>query len=331
MPNSLLLILAGSSFLISLSTVALIRKSFSEKLLDVPNDRSSHTQPTPRGGGLGFIIAFAITSALAVFLSSSSSPSLHLRPLWLTLIPLAIVGIIDDRQGVPSSIRYLVQLAAAGLATIYIGVFPQPWLMEFGLFGQIIAIAITVIGMTAIINFYNFMDGIDGLVASCTAIQLGFQAFYLNQPILWLLVSALVGFTIWNWAPAKIFMGDVGSTFLGATVAFSLLSNNQNPSETWSALVITLPLVGDAIYTLFRRLLNHENIFKAHRSHIYQRLQQSGLSHGQVTSIYVGLNLSIAIGIYAFGSIGSWYSFFAIIVIIILGEFYLSHQLSSQV
>ncbi len=126
-------------------------------------------------------------------------------------------------------------------------------------------------------------------------------------------------------------MGDVGSTFLGATVAFSLLSNNQNPSETWSALVITLPLVGDAIYTLFRRLLNHENIFKAHRSHIYQRLQQSGLSHGQVTSIYAGLNLSIAIGISVFGSVGSWYSFFAIIVAIILGELYLSHQLSSQV
>jgi Fuc2NAc and GlcNAc transferase len=331
MSNSLLLILSGSSFLISLSTVALIRKSFSEKLLDVPNDRSSHTQPTPRGGGLGFIIAFAITSALTIFFSSPSSLSLPLFPLWFTLIPLAIVGIIDDRQGVSSSIRYLVQLAAAGLATFYIGAFPQPWLLEFGIFGQLIAIAITVIGMTAIINFYNFMDGIDGLVASCTAIQLGFQALYLNQPVLWLLVAALIGFIIWNWAPAKIFMGDVGSTFLGATVAFSLLSNNQNSSETWSALVITLPLVGDAIYTLFRRLLNHENIFKAHRSHIYQRLQQSGLSHGQVTSIYVGLNLSIAIAIIVFGAIGSWYSFFAIIVAIILGELYLRLQLSSQV
>jgi Fuc2NAc and GlcNAc transferase len=331
MPNSLLLILSGSSFLISLFTVALIKKSFSEKLLDIPNDRSSHTQPTPRGGGLGFIIAFAITSAIAIFYTSSSSQSLHLLPLWLTLIPLAIVGLIDDRQGVPSSIRYLVQLAAAGLATIYIGAFPQPWLMEFGTFGQVVAIAITVIGITAMINFYNFMDGLDGLVAGCTAVQLSFQAVYLNQPILWLLVSALLGFVIWNWSPAQIFMGDVGSTFLGATVAFSLLSSHQNPSETWSALVITLPLVGDAIYTLFRRLLNHENIFKAHRSHIYQRLQQSGLSHGQVTSIYVGLNISIAIAISAYGSTGSLYSLFAIIMAIILGEFYLNLQLSSQV
>ncbi len=329
MPNSLLLILSGSSFLISLSTVALIRESFSEQLLDVPNDRSSHTQPTPRGGGLGFIIAFAITSAIAIFFASPSSPSLQLLPLWLTLIPLAIVGLIDDRQGVPSSIRYLVQLAVAGMATFYIGAFPQPWLMEFGIFGQIMAIAITLIGITAMINFYNFMDGLDGLVAGCTAVQLGFQAFYLNQPILWLLVAALMGFMIWNWTPAKIFMGDVGSTSLGATVAFSLLSNHLNPSQTWSALAITLPLVGDAIYTLFRRLLNHEHIFTAHRSHIYQRLQQSGLSHGQVASIYIGLNILIAIAISIFGSIGAWYSLFAILGSIIFGEFYLSKYLCS--
>ena len=328
MPSNLLLILSLGSFLISWITVYLIKQGFRENLLDIPNDRSSHTQPTPRGGGLGFIIAFAITSGISVFLFSDSLP---LYPLWITLIPLAIIGIIDDRQGVPSSIRYLVQLVVAGITTFYVGVFPQPWLLQLGIFGQIIAIAITLIGMTAIINFYNFMDGLDGLVASCTAIQLGFQAIYLNQPILWLLVAALLGFLIWNWSPAKIFMGDVGSTSLGAIVAFSLLSSHQDASETWSALVITFPILGDAVYTLFRRLLNHENIFQAHRSHIYQRLQQSGMSHGQVASIYVLLNLSIAISIINVGTIGAWYGFFSVIALIILGEFYLSLRLRSQV
>ncbi|OYQ63072.1 glycosyl transferase family 4 [Pseudanabaena sp. SR411] len=328
MPSNLLLILSLGSFLISWITVYLIKQGFRENLLDIPNDRSSHTQPTPRGGGLGFIIAFAITSGISVFLFSDSLP---LYPLWITLIPLAIIGIIDDRQGVPSSIRYLVQLVVAGITTFYVGVFPQPWLLQLGIFGQIIAIAITLIGMTAIINFYNFMDGLDGLVASCTAIQLGFQAIYLNQPILWLLVAALFGFLIWNWSPAKIFMGDVGSTSLGAIVAFSLLSSHQDASETWSALVITFPILGDALYTLFRRLLNHENIFQAHRSHIYQRLQQSGMSHGQVASIYVLLNLSIAISIINVGTIGGWYGFFSVIALIILGEFYLSLRLRSQV
>jgi Fuc2NAc and GlcNAc transferase len=328
MPSSLLLILSLSSFLISLLTVFLIKQGLRENLLDIPNDRSSHTQPTPRGGGLGFIIAFAITSGISIFLFSGSLP---LYPLWMTLIPLAVIGIIDDHQGVPSGIRYLVQLVVASITTFYVGVFPQPWLIHLGVFGQIIAIAITLIGMTAIINFYNFMDGLDGLVASCTAIQLGFQAIYLNQPILWLLVAALLGFLIWNWSPAKIFMGDVGSTCLGAIVAFSLLSSHQNTSEVWSALVITLPILGDAVYTLFRRLLNHENIFQAHRSHIYQRLQQSGMSHGQVASIYVVLNLSIAIGIINLGTLGAWYGFFGVIVLIILSEFYLSLRLKSQV
>ncbi|PZU94466.1 MAG: glycosyl transferase family 4 [Pseudanabaena sp.] len=328
MPSSLLLILSVSSFIISLLTVFLIKQGFREKLLDIPNDRSSHTQPTPRGGGLGFIIAFAITSGISVFLFSSSLP---LYPLWITLIPLTIIGIIDDRKGAPAGIRYLVQLIVAGIAIFYVGVFPQPWFLHLGVFGQIMAIAITLIGMTAIINFYNFMDGLDGLVASCAAIQLGFQAIYLNQPILWLLVAALLGFLIWNWSPAKIFMGDVGSTSLGAIMSFSLLSSHQNTSEAWSALVITLPLLGDAIYTLFRRLLNRENVFKAHRSHIYQRIQQSGMSHGQVASIYVVVNLLIAIGIANFGTMGAWYGFFGVIILIILGELYLSFRLRSQV
>lgn len=328
MPSSLLLILSVSSFIISLLMVFLIKQGFREKLLDIPNDRSSHTQPTPRGGGLGFIIAFAITSGISVFLLSSSLP---LYPLWIILIPLTIIGIIDDRQGTPAGIRYLVHLIVAGIAIFYVGVFPQPWLLHLGIFGQIMAIAITLIGMTAIINFYNFMDGLDGLVASCAAIQLGFQAIYLNQPILWLLVAALLGFLIWNWSPAKIFMGDVGSTSLGAIVSFSLLSSHQSTSEAWSALVITLPILGDAAYTLFRRLLNHENVFKAHRSHIYQRIQQSGMSHGQVASIYVVLNLLIAIAIANFGTIGAWYGFFGVVTLIILGELYLSFRLRSQV
>jgi UDP-N-acetylmuramyl pentapeptide phosphotransferase/UDP-N-acetylglucosamine-1-phosphate transferase len=320
MRSSLLPILSLSSFLTSLLAVSLIKQRFSQQLLDIPNDRSSHSQPIPRGGGLGFTIAFALTSAISFFFLP---PSLPLLPLWLALIPLTIVGILDDRQGVPSSIRYLVQLSAAGIATAYLGAFPQPWLLGFRMFGQIVAIAFTLIGLTAIVNFYNFMDGLDGLVVGCTAVQLGFLALYLNQPILWLLVAALLGFLIWNWSPAKIFMGDAGSTVLGATVAIALLSTNKNPSEAWSALAITLPLVGDAIYTLFCRLLRRENIFQAHRSHLYQRLQQSGWSHAQVASTYIGITLLVASSISFFGVLGAWMSFIAILVAIILGEIYL--------
>jgi Fuc2NAc and GlcNAc transferase len=323
MRSSLLPILSLSSFLISLLTVSLIKQRFSQQLLDIPNDRSSHTQPTPRGGGVGFVIAFALTSTIASFLLPSSLP---LFPLWLILLPLVIIGLIDDRQGVPSSIRYLVQLSSAGIATAYLGAFPQPWLLGFGMFGSIVAIALTLIGMTAIINFYNFMDGLDGLVAGCTAVQLGFLALYLHQPILWLLVAALLGFLVWNWSPAKIFMGDVGSTTLGATVAFALLNSDKNTSQTWSALAIALPLLGDAIYTLFRRLLRRENIFKAHRSHLYQRLQQFGWSHPRVALIYIGLTLLIGCSLSVLGVWGAWLSLVGILGTIILGEIYLTFK-----
>ena len=147
-----LLILSLASFILSLITVALIKERFSQQLLDIPNERSSHTQPTPRGGGLGFIIAFAITSAIAPALSI---PSISLLSLWLVLIPLTIIGILDDRQGVSAAIRYLVQLSAASIAIAYFGSFPQPWLDSFGIAGQITAIALTAIALTATINFFS--------------------------------------------------------------------------------------------------------------------------------------------------------------------------------
>ena len=309
-----LLVLSLASFLLSLLTVALIKQRFGQQLLDIPNDRSSHTQPTPRGGGLGFIIAFAITSAIAPFPLS--------LPLWLVLLPLTIIGILDDRQGVPAALRYLVQLGAASIAVAAFGSFPLPW-SSFGVAGQISVIALTLIGITALINFYNFMDGLDGLVAGTTAVQLGFLAFYLHQPVLWLLVAALLGFLRWNWSPAQIFMGDAGSTVLGATVAIALL-NNGDSVRTWSALAITFPLVLDAIYTLIRRLIRQENIFQAHRSHLYQRLQQSGWSHAQVASTYLGLTLAIALSISLLGTLGAWLSLIGVVGAIALGE-YLYH------
>ncbi len=320
----LLIILSLVSFLISLLAVAFIKDRLSQQLLDIPNERSAHTQPTPRGGGLGFIIAFAITSAIAVVTNISS---MAFFPLWLALIPLIIIGIIDDLQGVPIAVRYLVQLLSASVAVAYFGAFPQPWLSRFGMGGEIIALALTIIGITFIVNFYNFMDGLDGLVAGCSALQLSFLAIYFHQPILWLLVAALLGFLWWNWSPAKIFMGDSGSTFLGATITIALLERHSNAVSAWSALAIALPLLGDAIYTFCSRLWRGENILQAHRSHLFQRVQQSGWSHAQVAISYISLNLLVAVSIDMFGVIAAWGSLVAILLAIILTEVYLqSHQ-----
>jgi Fuc2NAc and GlcNAc transferase len=302
-------------FLLSLLTVWFIKKRFSKQLLDIPNDRSSHTQPTPRGGGLGFIIAFACT--IPFVLTSSA-----LLPLYVTLTPLVVIGLIDDKQGVSSKVRYFVQFLTASIAIGFLGAFAQPWLTSLGLLGQIIAIALTLIGFTAIINFYNFMDGIDGLVAGCSFVQISFLALYLHQPYLWLLSAAILGFLYWNWSPAKIFMGDSGSTFLGAIIAMSLIAV-KDPITAWSALAITLPLITDAIYTLGRRLLKHENIFEAHRSHLYQRLQQTKLSHAIVSSLYIATNIAIGILIFTTNYLGAIISIALTFGLVICGEIYL--------
>jgi UDP-N-acetylmuramyl pentapeptide phosphotransferase/UDP-N-acetylglucosamine-1-phosphate transferase len=331
---SQVLILSLITFLLSLLTTGWVKQRFRQNLLDIPNDRSSHSQPTPRGGGLGFIIAFAAYTILVLILSSFFSKIFPITILqitelklilniWLILTPLAIIGILDDKHNLPARIRYLVQLAAAGIALFCFGPFPQPWLTSFGIPGQIVAYTLTAIAITALINFYNFMDGLDGLVAGVTAVQLGFFALYLNQPLWWLLVAALLGFLWWNWSPAKIFMGDVGSTVLGGAVAISLL-NADNPAPAWTALTITLPLTADAIYTIICRLIRRENIFKAHRSHLYQRLQQSGWTHAQVASTYIGVTGAIAASILLWGGVGAGLSLALVVVGIVGGEVYLS-------
>jgi UDP-N-acetylmuramyl pentapeptide phosphotransferase/UDP-N-acetylglucosamine-1-phosphate transferase len=249
------------------------------------------------------------------------------NPLHLTavLAPLAIVGGIDDYRGVSAKVRYAVQLGAAAIAIFSFGLLPQPWFSLTPLFVTIL-VSITLIGFTALINFYNFMDGLDGLVASVTAFQLAFLAVYLQQPTWWLLVAALLGFLWWNWSPAKIFMGDVGSTVLGASVAISLIAPTTDPVRSLAALAITLPLTADAIYTLIRRLLRGENIFQAHCTHLYQRLQQLGWSHRQVAILYLIWSGIIAALLGRFHFVGSVIALLLSGLLIGVGEIYLQRQ-----
>jgi Fuc2NAc and GlcNAc transferase len=320
-------ILPTASLSIGLATVYLVKQKLQTVFIDIPNDRSSHTQPTPRGGGLGFIAAFAITSLIYGYYQHTLTDILW---WWAVLAPLAIIGICDDRWSLPSTWRYLVQLATATIAVLHFSPFPQPWLEPFGTFGQVLAIGLTIIGMTAIVNFYNFMDGLDGLVGGVAAIQVAFLAMYTQQPILWLLFAGIAGFLYWNWAPAKIFMGDAGSTFLGAIIAIALLNQSDNPAHSWAAMVITLPLLADAIYTLCRRLIRRENIFQAHRFHLYQRLQQSGLSHQIVAGIYVGVTIAIALLILNYDTVGAIGCSIGTIGLIAIGELYLRQSSAEE-
>ncbi|MGB5811726.1 MAG: glycosyltransferase family 4 protein [Polyangiales bacterium] len=274
--------------------VWLLLKRFGSRLVDLPNERSSHTRPTPRSGGIAFVGAFLLATSIASLMVEGGERT-QLQRTVMVLVPLWIVGIIDDVRGLPASLRYLVHLGVAVTAVTWFGPLPgvdamlgSPWLSAF----------VAVIGVTALINFYNFMDGLDGLVAGTSTVQLAFFAFYLHQPVWWLLVAALIPFLLWNWPPAKVFMGDSGSTVLGGAVAVALL---QAPDSIalWSATAVTVPVVGDAALTVIRRLLRRENIFEAHKTHVYQRLNQGGWSHGRVSGAYVGLTLIIAVAVLA--------------------------------
>ncbi|MFL2671898.1 MAG: MraY family glycosyltransferase [Prochlorococcaceae cyanobacterium] len=251
-----------------------------QRLLDQPNERSAHTTPTPRGGGVAFVLITLLFNSLLVL--AGPSPA-----LWIPWIcaPLAVVGLLDDRLNLPALLRYSIQILTA-IALLLPTALPTPlwpWLC-----GPLVVIAVT-----AVINFVNFTDGLDGLVAGCMAISLG--AIAINGATgLWPLVGALAGFLIWNWAPAKVFMGDVGSTFLGAVFAGMVLQASSWP-QALALLLLATPLLADACLCVIRRAIAGQRIFQAHRLHLFQRLHQAGWSHQKVAGLYAGATAVLAV------------------------------------
>lgn len=314
-------VLAAIAFILSLALVKLLIGQFQQQLIDLPNERSSHTRPTPRGGGLGFILSFYIILGLSNFLNPSPQPISNL--IWLSLLPLVVIGFIDDWKNLPASIRYLVQISVSTIAVTQLGAFPLFPDQASHLILNLGAIALTTIGMTALINFYNFMDGLDGLIAGTAIVQLSFCALWSNDPTLLILIAAIGGFLIWNWHPAKIFMGDSGSTFIGATIAIAILSKSTTPTDAWAALSITLPITIDTIYTLIRRLLRRENIFQAHRSHLFQRLHQAGWSHAQVSGLYITASLLLGLSLLKFSPVAIVINVIGASLTLVGTEFYL--------
>jgi len=279
-----------------------------QRLLDQPNSRSSHHQPTPRGGGIAFVLVAAAASLLA--LPTAGPPVMALS---LIALPLALVGLLDDRHNLPASWRYGVQLTTA-LLLILLSPLPLSWLGALPL----------VIATTAVINFTNFMDGLDGLVASCMAIALTAACLQLSAPWpLWVLVGALLGFLIWNWSPASVFMGDVGSTFLGAVFAGMVLQASSW-SEALGLMLVATPLLADACLCVPRRLLAGQCVTQAHRLHLYQRLHQAGWSHAQVSSVYMAATGALAFTLIA----GGWRAVLALAVVELMMGIWLDQRVA---
>jgi len=279
----------------ALLTGLLRRYALAHSLIDIPNARSSHQLPTPRGGGLAIVIVFLV--GLLFLLGLELVNMAATWSLFGASIGVAFVGFLDDHGHVPAVWRLLIHFIAAAWGLFWLGglpsltflgyVFDQGWLLNImGLFY-----------LVWLLNLYNFMDGIDGL-ASIEAITVCLGAGVLSfcQPgqicELALLAIAVAGFLLWNFPPAKIFMGDAGSGFLGIVLGlFSIQVTWVIPHFFWSWLILLGVFVVDASWTLARRFLRGEKIFQAHRSHAYQYAARHYGAHRPVVLLIGAVNL----------------------------------------
>jgi Fuc2NAc and GlcNAc transferase len=266
-------------------------------LLDVPNVRSSHHSAVPRGGGLAVaLIVLATALILALLRGLPGAEALA----WLGGGSLmAGVGLLDDRGGLSVRGRLLAQLLAALCALWVCDAFP----LDHGMHGStMLRIATWLAGAIAIvwaINLFNFMDGIDGL-AGQQALFVATAALFLGAGppagaegwMLYSVAGATAGFLVWNWAPARIFMGDAGSSFLGFALALAAVATSCNGSlSLWTWLILQTAFIADATVTVCVRALRRERIYTAHRQHAYQRLARHWRSHARVSLAFTCVNV----------------------------------------
>jgi Fuc2NAc and GlcNAc transferase len=273
-------------------------RHYAEKreLLDHPNERSSHKVPTPRGGGLAIVIL-----VIGVSLWSALETGLD-RGLIYTVggVIVAWLGWRDDLHSLSPWIRFAGQGIVAAISIFGLGYFKVVTIPMFGeLQLGVVGIVITFLWIIGLTNAYNFMDGIDGM-AGGVALSAGIGWMWLasnmhNAFAFWValaITASSLGFLGHNWSPAKIFMGDVGSTFLGYSFAvLPLIASTQGGDALLLGTLLMWTFIMDAGVTFIGRLIKRENVFAAHRSHLYQRLVTAGYKHKTISLLYILLTL----------------------------------------
>jgi UDP-N-acetylmuramyl pentapeptide phosphotransferase/UDP-N-acetylglucosamine-1-phosphate transferase len=284
----------------------LIRLAHQRGILDHPNERSSHSIPTPRGGGAPIVILVTLGSIAAWSMYANAISPRRGALLVAAALVLATISALDDVRHVASGLRALVHLGAAAAVLLALGplTFRLPGI---GVLIPLAAALVTAVWIVGLTNAYNFMDGIDGIAAAQAVIGgAGWAAVALSvndaftAAIALLVAATALGFLLHNWSPPSIFMGDVGSAFLGFTFAtLPLIWHGDRARAPVIAFLLVWPFVLDSAFTFLRRLRKRERVFEAHRSHVYQRLCATGWSHARVTTLYatlaaVGAALAIA-------------------------------------
>lgn len=297
------MVLLASVVIITVVAVRLARSiAMKRVLLDVPNERSSHQVPVPRLGGAAFIPVVMVAVGLGWF--DTGLPGLVSLAFFAGCAGLFGIGLLDDFLSLPTTVRFAVQFAVAFgvLGAIVASDFELPvsGLVTLSLAPLLLFAVLLALWIVGLLNIYNFLDGIDG-IAGLQAVVGGVAwwtiALELDARSAALLGSVLaagaLGFLTLNWPPAKIFMGDAGSTVIG--FSFGILPllvwvETRGTADFGRLLVaaglVVWPFLADGTFTIFRRLKNRENIFKAHRSHLYQRLVMCGKAHVLITCAY---------------------------------------------
>lgn len=302
--------------LIALTALALTwvlrRYAIARSLMDIPNVRSSHSLPTPRGGGVAIVLSFLFAiMLLAIEQDADWSSTLVLFGSGLSI---AILGFLDDHGHIAARWRLLGHFCAAGWGLFWLRGLPPVDVfgatLNLGWFGVVLALLYLV----WLLNLYNFMDGIDGIASveaifvclgACLIYVLAGHVTLIPAPLL--LAAAVGGFLFWNFPPARIFMGDAGSGFLGIILGLlSLQAAWIAPELLWCWLILLGVFVVDATVTLLRRLLRGEKVYVAHRSHAYQFAARQYNAHLPVTLAVLAVNvfwllpLALAVGLFGF-------------------------------
>lgn len=283
----LLALIAGVASLVL--TGAVRAYALRNDLLDRPNARSSHSTPTPRGGGVAMVAAATLGIATSAGLGVTDTR--HAVTLGIGMIVLAVTGWLDDTRGIGAGARLSVHAAVAcwtlymfgGLSALRIG----ETTLNIGMWGYVLG----GLGIVWSINLFNFMDGIDGIAGSQALLIFGTAATLLfargDQSLAAMaivLAAAAAGFLVWNWPPAKIFMGDAGSGAIGYLVAgLAIASENDGSVPLFAFAILGGLFIADATVTLVRRVLRGNRPTEAHRDHAYQRLTRLWGSHRPVT------------------------------------------------
>jgi Fuc2NAc and GlcNAc transferase len=296
-------------------TWALRRYALSRSLIDIPNARSSHSVPTPRGGGVAIVLAFT----LALFILWIAG--LMASPVFLGIAGagalIAVIGFLDDHAHIAARWRLLGHFVASIWLLFWLGGLPVVELFghsfDLGWFGHVLA----AFYLVWLLNLYNFMDGIDGIASvEAICVCLGACLLYwvsnatdlISAPLF--LAVAVAGFLYWNFPPARVFMGDAGSGFLGIIFGgLSLQAAWVSADLLWGWLILLGVFIVDATFTLFRRLLRGDKVYEAHRTHAYQFASRRFGSHLAVIAVVAAINLlwllPIALCITQFG-LNSW-------------------------